>query len=152
MGFSALDGLPMGTRCGQIDPGVLLWLMQARGWDARRDPGPALSGQRAEGACRASAAICGPCSPSPGAGGRAGHRRLMSTGPVVSWASLAHRARRPGRDRLHRGGGRTCGADPRSSDPGGHAVAGRGPGRGCRQPSARRGTDRVPRSAGFRSG
>lgn len=34
MGFSALDGLPMGTRCGQIDPGVLLWLMQAKGLDA----------------------------------------------------------------------------------------------------------------------
>jgi acetate kinase len=28
MGFSALDGLPMGTRCGQVDPGVLLYLMQ----------------------------------------------------------------------------------------------------------------------------
>jgi acetate kinase len=28
MGFSALDGLPMGTRCGQIDPGVLLYLME----------------------------------------------------------------------------------------------------------------------------
>lgn len=27
MGFSALDGLPMGTRVGQIDPGVLLYLM-----------------------------------------------------------------------------------------------------------------------------
>ncbi|MEO0914143.1 MAG: acetate/propionate family kinase [Pseudomonadota bacterium] len=27
MGFSALDGLPMGTRCGQLDPGVLLFLM-----------------------------------------------------------------------------------------------------------------------------
>ncbi len=27
MGFSALDGLPMGTRTGQIDPGVLLYLM-----------------------------------------------------------------------------------------------------------------------------
>jgi acetate kinase len=24
MGFSALDGLPMGTRCGQLDPGVIL--------------------------------------------------------------------------------------------------------------------------------
>ncbi len=30
MGFSALDGLPMGTRCGQIDPGVLLYLMLDR--------------------------------------------------------------------------------------------------------------------------
>jgi len=28
MGFSALDGLMMGTRCGSLDPGVLLYLMQ----------------------------------------------------------------------------------------------------------------------------
>jgi len=34
MGFSALDGLPMGTRCGQLDPGVLLYLMgQGMGLD-----------------------------------------------------------------------------------------------------------------------
>ena len=31
MGFTALDGLPMGTRPGQIDPGVLLYLMTAKG-------------------------------------------------------------------------------------------------------------------------
>jgi acetate kinase len=31
MGFSALDGLPMGTRCGQVDPGVLLYLMDQKG-------------------------------------------------------------------------------------------------------------------------
>ncbi|NTU82819.1 MAG: acetate/propionate family kinase [Chloroflexales bacterium] len=31
MGFTALDGLPMGTRCGAIDPGVLLYLMQQKG-------------------------------------------------------------------------------------------------------------------------
>lgn len=31
MGFSALDGLPMGTRPGQLDPGVLLhWLREGR--------------------------------------------------------------------------------------------------------------------------
>jgi acetate kinase len=36
MGFTALDGLPMGTRPGQIDPGVLLYLMNANGWDAVR--------------------------------------------------------------------------------------------------------------------
>ncbi|MBP7131543.1 MAG: acetate/propionate family kinase [Aquabacterium sp.] len=36
MGFTALDGLPMGTRCGNIDPGVLLWLMDERGLDARQ--------------------------------------------------------------------------------------------------------------------
>lgn len=34
MGFSALDGLPMGTRCGQLDPGVLLYLMQDQGMTA----------------------------------------------------------------------------------------------------------------------
>jgi acetate kinase len=34
MGFTALDGVPMGTRCGQIDPGVLLHLMQAEQMDA----------------------------------------------------------------------------------------------------------------------
>ena len=35
MGFTAVDGLPMGTRCGAIDPGVLLYLMDQRGMDAR---------------------------------------------------------------------------------------------------------------------
>lgn len=35
MGFSTLDGLPMGTRPGQIDPGVLLYLMNAKGYDAK---------------------------------------------------------------------------------------------------------------------
>jgi acetate kinase len=33
MGFSALDGLPMGTRCGQLDPGVILHLLR-EGWGA----------------------------------------------------------------------------------------------------------------------
>jgi acetate kinase len=31
MGFTALDGLPMGTRPGQIDPGVVLYLMTVQG-------------------------------------------------------------------------------------------------------------------------
>lgn len=31
MGFSALDGLPMGTRCGQLDPGVVLYLLEQEG-------------------------------------------------------------------------------------------------------------------------
>jgi acetate kinase len=30
MGFTALDGLPMGTRPGQIDPGVVLYLLQRK--------------------------------------------------------------------------------------------------------------------------
>ncbi len=31
MGFSTLDGLIMGTRCGSIDPGVLIYLMREKG-------------------------------------------------------------------------------------------------------------------------
>jgi len=31
MGFTALDGLPMGTRCGDLDAGVVLHLMQQKG-------------------------------------------------------------------------------------------------------------------------
>jgi acetate kinase len=30
MGFTALDGLPMGTRCGELDAGVVLHLIQQR--------------------------------------------------------------------------------------------------------------------------
>ncbi|HDO52328.1 MAG TPA: acetate/propionate family kinase, partial [Rhizobiales bacterium] len=33
MGFTALDGLPMGRRCGTLDPGVLLFLMREKGMD-----------------------------------------------------------------------------------------------------------------------
>jgi acetate kinase len=35
MGFTAVEGLPMGTRCGSLDPGVVLYLMDQRGMDAR---------------------------------------------------------------------------------------------------------------------
>jgi acetate kinase len=35
MGFSALDGLMMGTRTGTLDPGVLLYLLE-QGWDHKR--------------------------------------------------------------------------------------------------------------------
>jgi acetate kinase len=34
MGFTALEGLPMGTRCGHLDPGVVLYLLQQRGMSA----------------------------------------------------------------------------------------------------------------------
>lgn len=35
MGFSALDGLMMGTRSGALDPGVLLYLLE-QGWEHKR--------------------------------------------------------------------------------------------------------------------
>ena len=34
MGFTALDGLPMGRRCGNLDPGVVLYLMEEKGMTA----------------------------------------------------------------------------------------------------------------------
>ena len=34
MGFSTLDGLMMGSRCGALDAGVVLYLLQQRGMDA----------------------------------------------------------------------------------------------------------------------
>jgi acetate kinase len=36
MGFTALDGLPMGTRSGSLDAGVILWLQQQKGWSVER--------------------------------------------------------------------------------------------------------------------
>ena len=32
MGFSAVDGLPVGTRSGSVDPYLLLWLQRTKGW------------------------------------------------------------------------------------------------------------------------
>lgn len=39
MGFTALDGLMMGTRCGNLDPGVVLYLMAHMGMSAREVEG-----------------------------------------------------------------------------------------------------------------
>jgi acetate kinase len=36
MAFTALDGLPMATRCGALDPGVILYLLQQRGMSVER--------------------------------------------------------------------------------------------------------------------
>ncbi len=34
MGMTPLEGLVMGTRSGDIDPGVIIWMMKQEGWDA----------------------------------------------------------------------------------------------------------------------
>jgi acetate kinase len=36
MGFTAVEGLMMGTRCGSVDPGVLIYLLDEAGMDARK--------------------------------------------------------------------------------------------------------------------
>ena len=35
LGFTAVDGLPMGTRTGNLDPGVVLYLLQQKGMSAK---------------------------------------------------------------------------------------------------------------------
>ncbi len=35
MGFTAMEGLPMGTRCGSLDPGVILFLLEQRKMEVR---------------------------------------------------------------------------------------------------------------------
>jgi acetate kinase len=35
MGFTALDGVPMGTRCGSLDPGVVLYMLDQLGMSTR---------------------------------------------------------------------------------------------------------------------
>lgn len=36
MGFTPLEGLMMGTRCGDIDPAIVTYLMRKEGWDGRK--------------------------------------------------------------------------------------------------------------------
>ena len=49
LGFTALDGLPMGTRCGQIDPGVVLYLISEKGMSAADVQELPLRGMRPQG-------------------------------------------------------------------------------------------------------
>ncbi|MGD9015623.1 MAG: acetate kinase [Candidatus Omnitrophota bacterium] len=36
MGFTPLEGLVMGTRCGDIDPAVIIYLVRDKGWDIKK--------------------------------------------------------------------------------------------------------------------
>lgn len=64
MGFTAVEGLVMGTRSGSLDPGVVLWMLEEAHMDARaiesllyKRSGPCL-------AFPAFPAICAHCSPA----------------------------------------------------------------------------------------
>ena len=52
LGFTALDGLPMGTRPGQLDPGVVLYLMSEKGMSSEADRTPSLQRLRTQGSIR----------------------------------------------------------------------------------------------------
>ena len=64
MGFTALDGLVMGTRCGTIDPGVMLYLEQQRGMTAKEVENLALQQSGLLGVSADSPATCGRCWPA----------------------------------------------------------------------------------------
>ena len=49
MGFTALDGLPMGTRPGQLDPGVVLYLIEEKGMSGSAVADPLYRESRAQG-------------------------------------------------------------------------------------------------------
>ena len=64
MGFTALDGLAMGTRPGQIDPGVILYLIAEKGMTADQVQ-DLLYRECASRVCPASATTCANSKPAP---------------------------------------------------------------------------------------
>ena len=123
MGFTAVDGLPMGTRCGNLDPGVILYLLDELKMDARA----------IEKLIYQQSGLLGVSGLS------SDMRSLLASDDAqarfaVELYTLPHRARdrlagrRGARHRcagLHRGHRRACGGDPRARLPPGR-VAGRG--------------------------
>jgi acetate kinase len=63
MGFTAVEGLPMGTRCGAIDPGVMLYLMDELKMMRGRSK-PSSTSSPACSVFRVCPATCGHCSPA----------------------------------------------------------------------------------------
>ena len=70
LGFTALDGLCMGTRPGAVDPGVVLYLFQKPGALAPRKWRRSSTRSRACSASPASATTCAICSASQEPGAR----------------------------------------------------------------------------------
>jgi len=93
MGLSAIEGLPMSTRAGEIDAGILLHLMKAD----RMDPAAVeLLLDKHSGLLGISGVICE--DPVEASG-----RRTCGTvrRPCHNWPEIAHTKRRPSGPRLH---------------------------------------------------
>ncbi|MCK7501564.1 MAG: formate/nitrite transporter family protein [Comamonadaceae bacterium] len=98
--------LPMGTRCGAVDPGVLLYLMNETGMDAARDRGPAVPAARGCSASPDCPATCAGCCRNRTRPTR-GARSTLFCLPrrprrSAALAGCAGRARRAGLHRRHR--------------------------------------------------
>ena len=75
-GFSGLDGLPMGTRPGRLDPGVILYLLQIKGISVAAGRSTSCTTSAGSRGSRASATTFANCS-QPGPARAAGARLLL---------------------------------------------------------------------------
>ena len=116
MGFTAVEGLPMGTRSGSLDPGVLLFLFDEIGLSVR-DIERLLYHESGLLGMSGLSSDMRELLASDDAGGAAGGRRVRL--PRASRTRLARRgARRPRRRRVHGGHRREpAGGAPRASAP-----------------------------------
>ena len=115
MGFTALDGLPMGTRCGALDPGVILYLMDQRGMDARAIEKLLYNQSGLLGVSGISSDMRTLLASNDPPGEARGRSVLLSHSARTRLAR--RRARRAGRDRLHRRHWRELGRHPRTRVP-----------------------------------
>ena len=100
MGFTAVDGLPMGTRCGNLDPGVVLYLMDELKMDVRAIEKLIYQQSGLLGVSGISSDMRALLA-SRGAGREAGDRPVrLSHRPRTRLARV--RAGRPRRGRVHR--------------------------------------------------
>ena len=86
MGFTALDGLPMGTRPGQLDAGIVLYLSASEGHDRDADRAISSTTTAASRAFRASATTsassCDSDDPRAGSLGFLRHRIAVLAGSL----------------------------------------------------------------------
>ena len=112
MGFTALEGLPMGTRTGAIDPGVILHLMSERGMSLGEVTELLYKKSGLLGLSGVSADVRDLARQRFAARGVGARRLRLPRRPRARLARRrARRARRPG---VHRGNRRARGADPRA--------------------------------------
>ena len=112
MGFSALDGLAMGTRPGQIDPGVVLYLISEKGMSAAERAEFPLSRMRVEGTVRRQQRHAG--AGSEQGSERSVRRRLFRLSRRSQRRNARRRPARHRRLRVYRRHRREFGQHPRT--------------------------------------
>ena len=106
MGFTALDGLPMSRRCGDLDPGVVLYLMQQKGMSADAVSELLYQSSGLLGVSGVSDDMKALLASDAAACRRGGKPVRLSDRPRARIAGC--RSRRPRRARVHRRDRRAC--------------------------------------------